>query len=58
MDITAEVLAELSLALRVEIEENAMRKDLTQSELAVQQERILAAVRANGSEQGRRNKTC
>jgi hypothetical protein len=34
MDLTPEILAQLPLTLRVEIEENALRKSLTQSELA------------------------
>jgi N6-adenosine-specific RNA methylase IME4 len=35
----------LPLALRIEIEENALRKPLTQSELAAEQQRILTALR-------------
>ncbi len=42
MELTRELLSTLPMALRIEIEENALRKDLTQSELAHQQERILA----------------
>jgi N6-adenosine-specific RNA methylase IME4 len=53
MEIDSTVLASLPLALRIEIEENALRKDLTQSELAEQQERILAALRER-TQQGRR----
>jgi N6-adenosine-specific RNA methylase IME4 len=53
MEIDSTVLASLPLALRIEIEENALRKELTQSELAEQQERILAALRKR-TQQGRR----
>ncbi len=45
MEIDSNMLASLPLALRIEIEENALRKDLTQSELAEQQERILEVLR-------------
>jgi len=45
MELTRELLSGLPMALRIEIEENALRKDLTQSELAHQQERILAELR-------------
>jgi N6-adenosine-specific RNA methylase IME4 len=45
MKLDREVLRKLPLALRVEIEENAQRKPLTQSELAVEQRRILAELR-------------
>lgn len=45
MELTRELLSSLHMALRIEIEENALRKDLTQSELAHQQERILAELR-------------
>ena len=38
MDLSVEMLRRLPLALRIEIEENAQRKDLTQSELAEQME--------------------
>lgn len=53
MEIAREMLSALPLALRIEIEENAVRKDLTQSELAVQQEQILAAIREH-KQPGRR----
>jgi N6-adenosine-specific RNA methylase IME4 len=45
MKLDADMLAKLPFALRVEIEENAQRKPLTQSELAFQQRRILAELR-------------
>ena len=45
MELTRELLSSLPMALRIEIEENALRKDLTQSELAHQQERILVELR-------------
>ena len=45
MELTRELLSSLPTALRIEIEENALRKDLTQSELAHQQERILVELR-------------
>lgn len=45
MELTRELLSSLPMALRIEIEENALRKDLTQSELAQLQERILAELR-------------
>jgi N6-adenosine-specific RNA methylase IME4 len=54
MELTEELLGKLPMSLRIEIEENAMRKDLTQSELAAQQEQILEAIRTHGSQQGRR----
>jgi MT-A70 len=41
MELTRELLSGLPMALRIEIEENALRKDLTQSELARQQNRII-----------------
>jgi N6-adenosine-specific RNA methylase IME4 len=45
MKLNADILRKLPLALRVEIEENAQRKPLTQSELAFEQRRILAELR-------------
>jgi N6-adenosine-specific RNA methylase IME4 len=45
MKLDADTLRKLPLALRIEIEENAQRKPLTQSELALEQRRILAALR-------------
>jgi N6-adenosine-specific RNA methylase IME4 len=45
MELDRDILRQLPFALRVEIEENAVRKDLTQSELAEQQVRILAELR-------------
>jgi N6-adenosine-specific RNA methylase IME4 len=45
MDLNRDLLQRLPLALRIEIEENAQRKPLTQSELAVEQRRILAELR-------------
>ena len=45
MKLDADTLRKLPLALRIEIEENAQRKPLTQSELAAEQRRILEALR-------------
>lgn len=45
MKLNREVLRKLPLAMRIEIEENAARKSLTQSELAFEQRRILAELR-------------
>jgi N6-adenosine-specific RNA methylase IME4 len=45
MKLDADTLRKLPLGLRIEIEENAQRKPLTQSELALEQRRILAALR-------------
>jgi N6-adenosine-specific RNA methylase IME4 len=45
MELTDEMLARLPRSLQIEIEENACRKDLTQSELAAQQKRILDELR-------------
>jgi len=45
MKLNRDVLQKLPFALRVEIEENAQRKQLTQSELAVEQRRILNELR-------------
>jgi N6-adenosine-specific RNA methylase IME4 len=45
MKLNRDVLQKLPFALRVEIEENAQRKPLTQSELAAEQRRILAELR-------------
>ena len=53
MELTRELLSSLPMALRIEIEENALRKDLTQSELAKLQERVLSLVRRQ-SNQGQR----
>jgi N6-adenosine-specific RNA methylase IME4 len=53
MELTSELLRRLPRALRIEVEENAQRKNLTQSELGEQQERILVALREH-TQQGRR----
>ena len=53
MKLDAAMLRKLPLALRVQIEENAQRKPLTQSELAAEQRRILAVLRKY-KEPGRR----
>jgi len=53
MELTRELLSSLPMAFRIEIEENALRKDLTQSELAQLQERMLSIVRQQ-SKQGQR----
>lgn len=45
LDLDADMLRRLPFALRVEIEENAQRKPLTQSEIAIEQRRILAVLR-------------
>jgi ParB-like chromosome segregation protein Spo0J len=45
MKLNRDILRKLPLALRVQIEENAQRKPLTQSELAAEQRRILAELR-------------
>jgi N6-adenosine-specific RNA methylase IME4 len=45
MKLNRDLLRKLPLALRIEIEENAQRKPLTQSELAAQQKRILDELR-------------
>jgi N6-adenosine-specific RNA methylase IME4 len=45
MEFNRDILRKLPYALRVEIEENAARKELTQSELAEVQARILAELR-------------
>jgi N6-adenosine-specific RNA methylase IME4 len=45
MKLNRDVLRKLPLAMRIEIEENAARKSLTQSELAFEQRRILAELR-------------
>jgi N6-adenosine-specific RNA methylase IME4 len=45
MKLNVDMLEKLPFALRVEIEENAQRKPLTQSELAFEQRRILAELR-------------
>jgi len=45
MELDRDTLRRLPFALRVEIEENAQRKELTQSELATVQGRILAELR-------------
>jgi hypothetical protein len=45
MKLNRDVLRKLPLALRIEIEENAQRKPLTQSELAAEQKRILDELR-------------
>jgi N6-adenosine-specific RNA methylase IME4 len=53
MELTRELLSGLPMSLRIEIEENALRKDLTQSELAQLQERVLSLVRQQ-TKQGQR----
>jgi N6-adenosine-specific RNA methylase IME4 len=45
VELNRDVLRRLPLALRIEIEENAQRKPLTQSEVAIEQQRILAQLR-------------
>jgi N6-adenosine-specific RNA methylase IME4 len=45
MELNRNILRELPLALRIKIEENARRKELTQSELAAEQKRILDELR-------------
>ena len=45
MKLDRDILRKLPLALRVEIEENALRKPLTQSELAIEQRQILREIR-------------
>ena len=45
MKLDSDTLCRLPLSLRIEIEENVQRKPLTQSELAAEQRRILAALR-------------
>src|SRR6516225_1033249 len=45
MKLNFDLLRKLPLALRIQIEENAQRKPLTQSELAVEQRRILTELR-------------
>ena len=45
MKLDRDILRKLPLALRVEIEENALRKALTQSELAVEQRQIIKELR-------------
>ena len=45
MKLNRDIMKKLPVALRIEIEENAQRKPLTQSELAVQQKRILDELR-------------
>jgi N6-adenosine-specific RNA methylase IME4 len=45
MKLNREVLRKLPLEMRIEIEENAQRKPLTQSELATEQRRILDELR-------------
>ena len=45
MKLDRDILRKLPLALRVEIEENALRKALTQSELAIEQRRIIKELR-------------
>jgi N6-adenosine-specific RNA methylase IME4 len=45
MDLTRDILSQLPFNLQVEIEENAQRKSLTQTELAHQQDVILKALR-------------
>jgi N6-adenosine-specific RNA methylase IME4 len=51
--LNRDVLRQLPLALRIEIEENSQRKPLTQSEMAAQQRQILKALRKS-SRQGQR----
>lgn len=45
MNLNRDILRKLPLALRIEIEENAQRKPLTQSELAAEQKRFLDQLR-------------
>ena len=45
MKLNRDIFRKLPLALRIQIEENAQRKPLTQSELAIEQRRILAELR-------------
>jgi hypothetical protein len=45
MELNRDVLRKLPFELQVEIEENAQRKPLTQSELAAEQKRILDELR-------------
>ena len=45
MKLNSDTLGRLPLSFRIEIEENVQRKPLTQSELAAEQRRILAALR-------------
>ena len=45
MELNRDVLRKLPLALRIEIEENAEHKPLTQSELAIEQRRIVEELR-------------
>jgi hypothetical protein len=45
MEFTRDILRQLPFSVQVEIEENAQRKSLTQTELAHQQERILKELR-------------
>jgi N6-adenosine-specific RNA methylase IME4 len=45
MKLNRDVLRQLPLAVRIEIEENVQRKSLTQSELATEQRRILQELR-------------
>jgi N6-adenosine-specific RNA methylase IME4 len=45
MKLNRDIFRMLPLGLRIQIEENAQRKPLTQSELAVEQQRILAELR-------------
>jgi N6-adenosine-specific RNA methylase IME4 len=45
MELNRDILRKLPRSLRIEIEENARRKSLTQSELAAEQQRILAELR-------------
>jgi N6-adenosine-specific RNA methylase IME4 len=45
MKLDRDILRKLPLALRIEIEENAQRKSLTQSELAAAQQRIVEEIR-------------
>lgn len=45
MKLNREILRKLPLEMRIEIEENAARKSLTQSEIAFEQRRILAEFR-------------
>jgi N6-adenosine-specific RNA methylase IME4 len=45
MKLNRDIFRKLPLGLRIQIEENAQRKPLTQSELAIEQRRILAELR-------------
>jgi N6-adenosine-specific RNA methylase IME4 len=58
MELTRELLSSLPMALRIEIEENSLRKDLTQSELAQLQERVLSLVRQQSKQEQKNGPRC